>query len=237
MDQICLDDLFQIRPVITDCKKAKKEVYEISAYTAWSFLKDKHYSGRKPQISYAFGWYFDNILRAVCTFGKPASNSLCIGIMSDGQYSEKVYELNRLCRDDLLNCQLSQFVAECLRRLKPLNLIIVSYSDLAMHHNGYIYQALNFYFTGTTKERIDKFTEGNKHSRHYDNSNEHLAKVRTPKHRYIYFAGDKKFKKQCKKKMKLEILPYPKLQNKNYKLGEFQKQIIVSREEWGARKA
>ena len=47
---------------------------------AISFLLPRHYSGRKPSITYAFGYYEDEVLKAVCTFGKPASNSLCVGV-------------------------------------------------------------------------------------------------------------------------------------------------------------
>ena len=75
------------------------------------FLLPKHYSGRKPQITVAFGWYVDNILSAVCTFGKPASNTLCDGICGK-EYSKDVYELNRLCRVNDFNEQLSQFVSQ-----------------------------------------------------------------------------------------------------------------------------
>lgn len=46
---------------------------QIDAKTATDFLLPRHYSGRRPQISIAFGLYIDNKLNAVCTFGKPAS--------------------------------------------------------------------------------------------------------------------------------------------------------------------
>ena len=60
-------------------------VKEISSREAVEFLLPKHYSGRKPQVTKAFGW-FDNQgeLKAVCTFGKPASNSLCKGLLGVG---------------------------------------------------------------------------------------------------------------------------------------------------------
>ncbi|WBF81098.1 hypothetical protein FMLHJGGC_00045 [Staphylococcus phage BSwM-KMM1] len=60
-----------------------------------------------------------------------------------------------------------------------------------MNHHGYIYQATNFIYTGSTKERTDMYTEGNKHSRHYNEDNKHLRKVRTSKHRYVYFTDKK----------------------------------------------
>ena len=58
----------------------KGELKFIDNNTAVDFLMPRHYSGRKPQISKAFGWYINNNLVAVCTFGKPASNTLCDGI-------------------------------------------------------------------------------------------------------------------------------------------------------------
>ena len=108
--------------------------------TAVNFLLPRHYSGRKPTIKWAFGWYDNDRLMAVCTFGKPASNTLCDGVCGKSN-SHYVYELNRLCREDDLSVQLSQFVAQCLKWLKSENVIIVSYSDTAMNHHGYIYQA------------------------------------------------------------------------------------------------
>ena len=200
----------------------KGKIEYLTAKEAWDFLKDKHYAGRKPQISKAFGWQIDGILVAVCTFGKPASPTLCTGICGE-EHSQSVYELNRLCRIDDLKEPLSQFVSACLRRL------IVSYSDTGMHHNGYIYQACNFIYTGQTKARTDKYTENGKHSRHYDNDKQgEYRVVRTAKNRYVYFCTkDKRLKSEWKNCLNYHILPYPKEENENYILGEFQKPILV----------
>ena len=207
----------------------KENMKIISSKEAVSFLIDKHYSGRKPQIKYAFGLFENDILKAVVTYGVPASRSLCIGVMGI-EFYDKVIELNRLCRTDDYDKQLSKFVSYTLKELKQYNLLIVSYSDLSMNYHGAIYQSCNFLFTGTTKERTDKYTEGNKHSRHYDNKNNHLRKVRSAKHRYIYFATDKRHKKLFMKNIKYPIsLPYPKGEKIDYKLGEFQKPIIINR--------
>ena len=102
---------------------------EICKREAVAFLIDKHYSGRKPNISYSFGWFQDENLVAVCTFGKPASPQLCYGICGK-EHSSKVFELNRLCRLDGVEGFISEFVSFCLRQLKDK--IIVSYSDTAM---------------------------------------------------------------------------------------------------------
>lgn len=56
------------------------EIKQITYEEAISFLLPKHYSGRKPVVTIAFGLYENDTLQAVCTFGKPASHSLCKGI-------------------------------------------------------------------------------------------------------------------------------------------------------------
>ena len=115
----------------------------------------RHYAGRKPQITKAFGWYEEDKLVAVCTFGKPASPQLCYGICGK-EFESNVYELNRLVRIEEFDGQLSQFVSGCLRLLKSENWIIVSYADSGMSHHGYIYQATNFYtLVVLSKEQID----------------------------------------------------------------------------------
>jgi len=200
----------------------KGKILYLDHKTALEFLMPKHYSGRKPQISKAWGWDISGELKAVCTFGKPASPNLCDGICGK-EWSANVYELNRLCRTEDLEEPLSSFVSACLRRLRFENWIVVSYSDTAMNHHGYIYQACNFLYTGITKKRTDKYTEGNKHSRHYSNDEQgNFRKIRTAKHRYVKFCTrNRNLKKAWMDSLKYPILPYPKGDNQNYVLGEY----------------
>ena len=200
----------------------KGKVITVTYHEAKEFLLPKHYSGRTPSISYAFGWVVDEELVAVCTFGKPASNNLCTGVCGK-KWSSRVFELNRLCRVDHLTYQLSAFVSACLRRLSGDNLIIVSYADTRMDHKGYIYQATNFLYTGSTKRRTEQYTEGNKHSRHSVGKDQGtIRKVRSAKHRYVYFAmRDKGMKKEARGSLNYAVEEYPKGVNKNYSLGDY----------------
>ena len=154
---------------------------------------------------------------------------LCKGVCGE-KYYKSVYELNRLCRIDSFDLPLSMFVSKCLRMLKKENWIIVSYADTAMHHSGYIYQACNFLYTGKSKARTDKYTENGKHARHYDNDKQgEYRVVRSAKHRYIYFCtADKSLKKEWEENLRYLILPYPKDQNQNYILGDYQKPVLVT---------
>lgn len=110
-------------------------IRSITYQEAVDFLLPRHYSGRKPQVSYAFGWFIDDTLVAVCTFGKPASYTLCNGVCGK-EFSKYVIELNRLCRVEGISLNLSYFVSYCLKNIPPS--IVVSYSDTAMNHHGYI---------------------------------------------------------------------------------------------------
>lgn len=188
----------------------------------------RHYAGRKPQITKAFGWYLEDRLMAVATFGKPATPWLCRGVCGE-EFSSNVYELNRLVREEDCNKQLSQFVARCLRMLKKENWIIVSYSDSGMSHHGYIYQACNFIYTGCTKQRTDKWVEG-KHARHAIDDPNGIRQIRTSKYRYVYFCtSDKQLKKKWMKALRYEILPYPKGDNENYELGTIYEPVLIDK--------
>jgi hypothetical protein len=200
-------------------------VKNIDKKTATDFLLPRHYSGRKPSISWAYGWYISGVLVAVCTFGKPASNTLCDGICGK-ENSQYVYELNRLCRVDELCHPISSFVSACLRRLRAENLIIVSYSDTGMNHNGYVYQACNFIYTGCTKQRLEFHVEGG-HSRH-GSKESGQRQIRTAKHRYVFFATrDKRTLREWKDALKYTPCEYPKGENKNYVLGTVFKPTVV----------
>lgn len=206
------------------CHRMIGEVLEITPDVAAAFLLPRHYSGRTPSISKAFGWFVKGEMKAVCTFGKPASPFLCVGVCGE-EYADRVYELNRLCREDDFKEPLSAFVSACLRRLRVMRWIIVSYSDMAMKHHGYIYQACNFIYTGATKERTDIYTGEGKHSRHYteDDMNCGVRQVRSSKHRYIYFCTYLKQEKRAwKAALRYDIQPYPKGDNNpDYTLGNY----------------
>ena len=192
----------------------KYKVLSIESSQTYDWLLHKHYAKRIPSISFAFGLYEDQILKGVLTIGKPASPSLCDGICGK-DFSKYVYELNRLCVDDNLEKNtLSFFVGKCLK-LIPDNMILVSYADTIMNHHGYIYQATNWIYTGSTKERTDIGFEDGSHSRHYSKEIDYsIRKFRSSKHRYVFFIGNQR--KNFKKNLNYSIEPYPKGENKKY---------------------
>lgn len=205
------------------------------------WLLHKHYAHRMCPITYAFGLYEGNKLRGVCTYGHPFSSDLkkCMGM----EWADKLMELNRLCVDDgLPRNTLSWFVSQTFRLL-PKPMPIVSYADSAYHHHGYIYQATNWVYTGTSQPFIDYMVKGYEgmHSqticdlvgRADKNSNvagksrykllvdkfgeENVYKVpRSMKHRYFMFLGSKSEKRVMRNALSYEEKPYPKGDNVRY---------------------
>ena len=199
-----------------------------------SFLK-KHYAKRIPSVSYAFGLYKDNFLCGVCSFGRPMAHQL-IKHAFKGNFQDNFLELNRLVIDDGFEKNvLSFFVSQSLKQLPNPN-AVVSYADTSLGHNGYIYQACNFIYTGLSFKKRDYTVKGLEHLHNSslidmvgrDNRGDKVGKLkqmfgdklylkeRPRKHRYFYFIGNKKEKKDMKNLLIYDILPYPKGDNKRY---------------------
>jgi len=192
------------------------KVLPIKTFEAEPWIMQRHYAKRMPSISYAFGLYEDDLLVGICTYGMPASPFLCMGVCGK-ENKDKVIELNRLCVDTNTKNATSFLVGHSLKMLPP-STIVVSYADTAQNHVGYIYQACNFLFTGTTKERTDMAGEDGKHSRHNKGDKENRM-GRSAKHRYVFFVGNKKEKQQLLNDLQYEVLPYPKGESKRYDAG------------------
>ena len=193
------------------------KVLPINSFEVEPWLLEKHYAKRMCPISYAFGLYEDNQLVGVVTYGVPASPFLCMGVCGE-EHKDIVLELNRLCLNDGIKNGASFLVGKSLQML-PKPTIIVSYADTSMNHVGYIYQASNFIFTGTTKERTDMAGEDGKHSRHNLGVSENRVN-RSAKHRYIYFVGNKHQKKLLMNKLNYSIEAYPKGDSQRYNSGK-----------------
>jgi len=191
-------------------------VQPIKPVEATPWILEKHYAKRMPTISHAFGLYRGVELCGVVTYGVPASPFLCIGVCGP-EHKDIVLELNRLCLMDGIPNGASFLVARSLKML-PCPTVVVSYADTAMGHVGYIYQAANFLFTGTTKERTDMAAGDGKHSRHHKGDPEDRVS-RSAKHRYVYFVGTKTQKQALSAALRYQVEPYPKGESKRYDAG------------------
>lgn len=206
-------------------------VTEVSSAEVEPWLLNRHYARRLCPISYAFGAWQETKLVGVVTYGTPLSSTLRSGVCGDA-WKHCVLELNRLCCDSVKNLA-SILVGRSLSML-PKPSIVVSYADTKQGHVGYIYQATNFLYTGLSANVKDWAIKGLEHlhnatigdeTRGMQNRTAFMRekygdafylKERSRKHRYVYFCGNNKQKKQMKNALKYTIEPYPKGDTRRY---------------------
>lgn len=195
--------------------KEKYKVISIDRYLCKDWLLYKHYAKRIPSISYSFGLYnIENILQGIITYGMPSSPTLSESICGKS-YKSIVLELNRLITNEGLEKNaLSYFVSKSLLMLPKPN-IIVSFSDANMNHNGYIYQACNFIYTGLSSN-ISKLVDKDNKEFHFRNIG-HYQKNNKLKVNVI--------KKRINENLinKIELATYLKNNKGNYKSKELDK--------------
>jgi len=218
----------------------KYKVVEVTLNDIEEWLLYKHYAKRKCNVMFVYALVDENEIVGVCTLGMPPTPFFS-KLFDKGSY----LELNRLITNDgLPKNALSFFVANVLNSIG--NYVVVSYSDPNNGHNGYIYQATNWIYTGAgrvnqkDKRGVNKFFYNGKeyHERHIpetmarlgfnidndktknenwiNNGGEIVPQKR--KHRYFYVCGNKRFVKNNKKIIEshFDIYPYPKEENTNY---------------------
>ena len=207
-----------------------------------SWLLHRHYAKRMPPISYAFGLFDGADLIGIVTYGVPSSSPLRAGLCGT-EMINRVLELNRLvCNSDQKNTA-SRLVGGSLRLL-PTPSIVVSFADTEQGHIGYIYQATNFIYTGLSAKRTNWKIKGMEHlhgatiadkSRGQESRADYMRQTygddfylqdRPRKHRYIYFIGTKRQKKEMLAKLRYPILPYPKGETRRYEVPETQERQL-----------
>ena len=219
--------------------KEKYKVLSIKKDMTYEWLLYKHYAKRIPSISFSFGLYNNDKLVGVLTYGRPIAHSLVKNAFN-GKYQKEFLELNRLITNDNLDKNACSFFVSQSLKIIPKPKVIVSYADTSKNHNGYIYQATNWIYTGLSAEFMDYMVKGYEHLHSASimdmvgrsDSNGHLNKVellkkkfgidniyqieRPRKHRYFYLLGNKKDKKIMLDNLKYDICDYPKGKNINY---------------------
>jgi hypothetical protein len=213
--------------------KEKYHVKSIDSYLCKEWLLKKHYLKRWTSFTYSFGLFKDKTLVGVLTFGNAIPLTMKKSLFGE-KFMDIVYELNRLCtNDDLDKNANSYFIAESFKLL-PKPMIIVSYADKSVGHNGYVYQATNFIFTGESHTQLDWKLKGKEHlhsrtlmdefafeknriEKLKQKYGDDLYQVkREAKNRYVYVLASKKLKSKIMANKLFEEKTYPKGENKRY---------------------
>jgi len=215
------------------------KVERIAFSEARPWILKRHYAHRTP-TGRAYGLFQEGILVGVCVYSSVITHHVAPSICGE-KYQDIVTELSRLVVEEGLEKNtLSKFVSETFKLLETPR-IILSYSDSNQGHHGYIYQALNFIYTGEGGSPEEYILKGKqvstrpeglrKQMKIHDGYREDMTiaenvalvggEVRKlkRKHRYVYFLGNKREKKALRKALRFESLPYPKGDNVRYDAG------------------
>lgn len=206
---------FFISQVIFMSDTKTMQVIRISYQDTKQLILNVHYARRMPSVSFAYGLFDNDELEGIVTYGQPASPSLCKGVAGE-EHRKDVIELNRLViKPDYENKNAASFLVGHSLKMLPKGMFVVSYADVGgWGHVGYIYQATNFLFTGTTKPRTDIYSESG-HSRHHCGDRT-KRQPRSAKNRYIYITGGVSVKKRLLQELKYPVLKYPKGDSRRY---------------------
>ena len=202
-------------------------VRKINYQTASRICNNYHYAKRTPSIVASFGLYVDKVLGGIITYGIPPNRN-ALGFCGE-EYISNALELNRLFVFDWCGRNSESFLIgqsfKLLEKHYPKYFLLVSYADPSEGHQGYIYQATNWIYTGVgLSTGGDVLVNGiRKHNKdvynlYGTNDKEKLAKLgvtiekitKEGKHRYVYFLGDCRQRRKMRKLLKWEVLPYPK---------------------------
>lgn len=189
-------------------------------------VREHHYMKRVPPISFCFGLFVGGEVKGVVTFGIPASRHMLLSACPEDP--SLVIELNRLwVSDDMPRNTASWLMARALALMPPR--IILSYADTAVGHQGFVYRASNFYYSGWTcmdrkTPRLDCITPG-MHSRETSRNGTRATAERArrrPKVKYWIASGDRREKRALERmcqwpKLDWKLHP-PPLEHKQTKL-------------------
>ncbi len=197
------------------------DIRPVSRQDILPYLLDIHYAKRVPSVSYRYGLFRDDELVGVVTYGKPATRNARIGICGP-DYEPHVWELNRLALRDNLPNEASRLVSGSLKLLRNevKNAVVVSFADTAQGHEGTVYKACNFLYTGLSAKRTDYAIDGDSSTHNmticdrYRGVKNRVAAMRRDygdrltlvprprKHRYVTIVGSKGFKAAAKRDLR-----------------------------------
>lgn len=210
--------------------RRKLKVYDIGKSYCRELVLNHHYSGRVPGIKYCWGLLEKRKIVGCIIYSIPASYTLCKGVCGP-EFKDYVLELSRLVIFTKTRNAASFLIGNSLKMLP--NSIVVSYADCNDHvgHVGYVYQATNWIYTGHASAEpiwinprngeIVSYTR-----RHIDKKAEAIGldwvelerRKQLGKHRYVTFAGAKKFKQEARKAFRYKQQDYPKGETKRHQI-------------------
>jgi hypothetical protein len=228
--------LIEKRALASDFSNAV--VREISYDEAKDLVIANEYLASMGTTEFSYGLFFGAHLAGVCCFGRTAGTNVAASICGSEQAHRVATLCRGACVHWAHPHSASFLISESCGQMTTKGFhIFVAYSDPAANEVGTVYQASNWLYCGMTSPTERFKTPDGKirdarqvHCLTRDRSNGTMKYRRTRaeqkqllkeqgceffkdggrKHRYVYFAGDRRTKRMLRRALKWEVFPYPK---------------------------
>ena len=210
-----VDDADEFGPV------REMTVSRVSGADVNEFCRRWHYSNTGGSMSWRYGLWDGFTLVGVVSYNLPTM-PVCESVFGP-DYWDSVCHMGRLvCADEAPRNTESRLIGESLRMLKldkPQFRAVLTFAATGEGHVGYVYQATNALYCGKTGPRHYFIDQQQRRRAPKQGSNLSLDKAakrgwtiqREPgKHRYVYLLGSKTERRESRRLLRYEVLPYPK---------------------------
>jgi len=214
-----VDDVTEFGPV------RDMTVTRVSAFDVDEFCRRWHYTKHMGAATWRYGLWDGITLVGVVAYNIPTMD-VCAAMFGPDLWDWVAHMGRLVCAEDAPRNVESRLIAESLRLLKqdrPVVRAVVTYAASGAGHIGYVYQATNALYLGLAASRYH-YQDGSGQSRStkqttYLSKADAIARGWTvhhdpPKHRYVYLLGNKTERKEARRLLRYEVLPYPKTERK-----------------------
>lgn len=214
------------------------QVIPLDKSTCTEFITKKHYSRKMSIFWKGFGLVEDNMITGCLVMGQPSPPIQKHAFI---ERDFRLYELTRLVIQSKSKNAASYLVGNSIKLLES-PCAVISYADMEQNHCGIVYQATNWHYTGSVISHDHLYLVNNKrihpmtlrdmgitNPKEWAKANNIETVKPSPKHRYFFFVGDKRQKRNMMKKLKYPILSeYPKCDQVRYDDGDIINKYIIS---------
>lgn len=208
--------------------KTDVSIEVINYEVASKFILEYEWLGNMGTSKYCYGLFLSGQLACVACYGPPVAPARYSRLLG----KENSKSILQLCRGASAywapRWTPSKLISISLKLLSKYygTRGVVAYADPLAGEIGTIYQACNALYLGLTKPGGGKryiikghaYDPRKVHKRFGSRAHHHLVKIDpdyksisiTPKHRYLFLLGERRFRKEMTEKIKHLIQPYPK---------------------------
>lgn len=222
MNDAIAESLFDVNNVERFSAVKDMQISRVPSADVDEFCRRWHYARTGGNMTWNYGIWDNVTLVGVISYNLPTM-PVCSSFFGRDRWDWVVHMGRLVCAEDAPRNTESRLIASSLKLLKEDRFVcraVVSYAAIGQGHVGYVYQATNALYCGTTEAK--HYYVDQKGNRRAPKQGKNLSMPKAiergwkvfrepPKHRYVYLIGDKSERKEARRLLRYEVLDYPKV--------------------------